>query len=128
MRNRCINSGSSVYAYYGGRGISMTSAWNRYETFRDWAHQSGYEAGKEIDRINNDGDYTPDNCRWVTRLENMRNTRVNRLLTAFNETKCLTEWMEDTRCSVQLSTLWARLNSGWGVEQAIATPVQWSIS
>ncbi|MEV4942885.1 hypothetical protein [Streptomyces zaomyceticus] len=75
MRERCGNPKSEKYPRYGGRGIVVTvdPAWENFLTFARWAEESGYQKGLELDRINNDLGYTPENCRWVTDLENLMN-------------------------------------------------------
>ena len=120
MKERCRNPNVRTYHRYGGRGISVSEEWNLYENFRDWAHENGYEAGLEIDRIDNNGNYSPDNCRWATRKQNTRNTSKTIFLNAFGERKSLADWAEDDRCVVERKTLWRRLKDGWNVEDAIA--------
>ena len=73
MKQRCSNSNHPKYKYYGKRGISVCSQWLDYISFKNWALQNGYKENLCIDRINNDSNYTPDNCRWVTILDNNRN-------------------------------------------------------
>ena len=75
MRNRCGNPQNSNFKWYGAEGKSVCREWSSYPVFRDWAMANGYSDGLEIDRINNSDGYNPDNCRWVTHLENMQNTR-----------------------------------------------------
>lgn len=77
MRSRCNNENHTSYEDYGKRGITVCDEWSDYENFRKWALQNGYKKGLEIDRIDNDKGYSPENCRWVTRKANMRNTRHN---------------------------------------------------
>ena len=83
MIRRCYSDKFVNYHDYGGRGISVCDEWrsNRASFFR-WAIKAGYREGLEIDRIDNEGDYTPDNCRWVTHRENMKNTRRSYALSA----------------------------------------------
>lgn len=76
MKTRCKCPTSPAYGYYGGRGIQVCQEWDEsYETFRDWALLNGYTESLELDRINVDGNYEPTNCRWATRVQQMRNTR-----------------------------------------------------
>ena len=71
INQRCSNKKNPRYKDYGGRGISLCDEWkNNYLTFRDWSIKNGWEAGLQIDRIDNDGNYEPDNCKWVTNIEN----------------------------------------------------------
>ncbi len=72
--NRCCNKNSNAYRNYGARGITICDEWlSDIDTFCDWAMDNGWEKGLEIDRINNDGGYSPDNCRIVTKAQNMQN-------------------------------------------------------
>jgi len=79
MKSRCNRETSNAYNLYGARGISVCEDWNNdYRTFRDWSMLNGYEAGLTLDRINNDGNYEPTNCRWTdwkTQNNNRRNSK-----------------------------------------------------
>lgn len=75
MRRRCTDPKFKSFKDYGGRGIQVCSEWLDYKTFHDWAVTHGYQEGLELDRRDNNGSYSPDNCRFVTRLENARNKR-----------------------------------------------------
>lgn len=76
MRERCGNPRADNYRWYGGRGIAVCEQWQSdYESFAAWARAHGYEEGMELDRVDNDGPYSPDNCRWVTKLTNLANRR-----------------------------------------------------
>lgn len=79
MIQRCSNPKSARYSRYGGRGIKVCDAWKDFATFSEWATKNGHQNTLTIDRIDNDGDYCPENCRWVTRIENLRNSTVTKL-------------------------------------------------
>ncbi len=72
MVGRCTNPRNKKYSRYGGRGISVCEAWRDYAVFREWATANGYGNDLEIDRIDNDGNYEPGNCQWLTKSENSR--------------------------------------------------------
>lgn len=101
------------------------TGWDDFSDFKAWALGSGYEHGLDIDRIDNNLGYSPDNCRFVSRSENNRNRRTNRLVSAFGEIKTLVEWAEDERCSVQAQSVAARIDRyGWSAEKAISQPAK----
>ena len=79
MKTRCSNQKSDSYEWYGGRGIKVCQEWRcSYEAFRDWALDSGYGDDTSIDRIDNEGNYEPDNCRWATLKEQGANKRLHK--------------------------------------------------
>ena len=99
MTQRCYNPNAKGYKDYGGRGICVCKDWYdeelnliRIEPFMQWALSHGYKPGLQIDRINNNGNYEPCNCRFVTPLENGRNRRSCNLITFNGETLCASEW------------------------------------
>lgn len=98
IKKRCLNKNNKDYKNYGGRGIKICNEWlnkeNGFINFYNWAIENGYKEGLTIDRINNNGNYEPNNCRWVTNKEQQRNTRNNVFLTYNGETHCLSEWAE----------------------------------
>lgn len=80
MKSRCYNEKDKGFKNYGGRGIKICDEWlNNYHLFRKWALSNGQAMGLEIDRINNDGNYEPSNCRFVTKQENGQNRRTTKL-------------------------------------------------
>ena len=70
IRKRCHNNNAHNYRRYGGRGIELCKEWQNFESFMDWAFGHGYADDLTIDRIDNDGNYEPSNCHWVTKSEN----------------------------------------------------------
>lgn len=121
MKQRCLNPNCKAFHNYGGRGISVCSEWMAYVPFRDWARMHGYSDDLEIDRIDNDGNYEPGNVRWVTAFANSRNRRNTWTITAFGETKCLTDWVADDRCVIGRTELSRRIKRGVRPEEAITT-------
>lgn len=124
LHTRCNNSRVKCYEGYGGRGIKVCDEWRDFVSFRCWAVGNGYRDDLTIDRIDNDGNYEPSNCRWVTKAIQNRNKRNNRYLTAFGETKSMKDWSLDKRCCVAYSTLSARVTRSHDHEKAITTPVR----
>lgn len=123
MRVRCNTPSNKSYASYGGRGIRVCPEWSEYKNFRDWAIAHGYQENLSLDRINNNGNYEPLNCRWATQSEQMRNTRKNHLLEFNGQTKTIAEWAEIT--GIEYHTLKNRINRyGFSVEDALTTPVR----
>lgn len=122
IKTRCYNEKSPPYKNYGGRGISCCKEWLYcFECFYDWSIATGYKSGLEIERINNDGNYEPTNCRWATRKEQARNKRTNRILYYYGQRKTLVEWAEETGLTTRC--IQSRLRKPyWSVEQAIAFP------
>ena len=76
MHARCSNPKSRVWKWYGGKGIQVTPEWSDWETFQQWALATGYQDGLELDRIDPDADYSPENCRWITKRENVKRARA----------------------------------------------------
>lgn len=118
MVDRCTNPNSTVADRYFDRGIKMCAEWrDSFEAFRDWALANGYSDKLSIDRINNNGNYEPSNCRWATVKEQGRNKRNNVMLTCNGETHCLAEWAEMT--NQPRSRLNNRLRRGWSDTEII---------
>lgn len=125
MRRRCNLVTDRTYARYGGRGIHVCPEWNAptsFPAFRDWALSHGYTDELTIDRIDNAGDYSPENCRWATYERQANNQTTNRYLEAWGERKTLADWARDPRCLVPLATLSSRIHSGFSAIEALTTP------
>lgn len=119
MHQRCELKTVDSYSRYGGRGITVCDEWADFGVFAAWALVNGYNEGLQIDREDNDGNYEPLNCRWLTPSGNSNNRRTNKMVEAFGEIKTLKHWSEDERCAVNYSALSARLRLGWPAERAI---------
>ena len=92
IKQRCKNPKCHAFKNYGARGITVCEEWEAFEPFCRWAIENGYRDGLEIDRIDNDGGYSPENCRWISRKQNLNNRRNTLLLTVGGVTKPRTEW------------------------------------
>lgn len=124
MKQRCIDKNYSKFNYYGGRGISVCNDWiTNFNNFYNWSIANGYKPGLSIDRINNDGNYSPLNCRWIERGNQNRNKRNNIFITAFGEEKTASEWVRDKRCLVGLNTILRRFRKNIKPEEAISKSV-----
>lgn len=124
MRQRCINQKSPAYPRYGGRGISICEEWNDYNTFEEWALANGYSDELTIDRIDSNGNYEPNNCRWATPLVQSNNRGSNRKYTYNGETKTVSEWAN--LFGISYGTLISRLKRGWPIAKAVETPLRGS--
>lgn len=106
MRQRCENILSEAYPLYGGRGIHVCERWHTFENFI--ADMGVPPPGSSLDRINNDGPYSPENCRWASKLVQARNRRSVLTVEWRGETRTLPEWEELT--GIPRKTLWHRMN------------------
>lgn len=123
MKGRCTNPNADNYHFYGGRGIKVCDEWQDFVPFRDWSVSNGYADNLTLDRINNDGNYEPYNCRWETQLNQCNNTRRNHWLTFRGETHTISEWARII--GMKADTLERRINAhGWSVEKALTTSVR----
>jgi hypothetical protein len=118
MKARCYKPTSARYYTHGARGIKVCDEWLSFEGFIKWALSNGYQENLTIDRINNDGNYEPSNCRWATPKEQANNRRTNHLLTYKGETHTTKEWSEIT--GINYCTLIGRINRlGWSTEKTL---------
>ena len=109
MKQRCGNKKNTNYHLYGERGITVCDEWiDDYETFRNWALNNGYSDELTLDRMDNDGMYCPDNCRWADHYTQMNNTRRTRHITYNNETHSISEWAR--KLGISKNTLYYRLS------------------
>lgn len=122
MRARCYRKSSREYENYGGRGITVCEEWmESYENFKEWALSSGYDENLTLDREDVNGNYCPENCRWITNKEQQNNKRNNVLYEYNGQTKTLAQWSDEI--GICYKTLQKRIRN-WGVEKAFSTPLR----
>lgn len=125
MRYRCSNQNAKNYHNYGGRGIAVCDDWNDYITFKEWAISNGYDEKAErgqctLDRIDVDGNYCPENCRFITIESQERNKRNNRYVTIDGKRQSVAEWCEEL--DRNYNTVFTRIKRNWDEVDAILTP------
>lgn len=121
MKNRCGNEREEAYKDYGGRGIKVCEEWERdFSNFYKWAMENGYSKELTIDRIDVNGNYCPENCRWVNMKIQCNNRRNNHRVTYKGRTQTIAEW--ENELGFKKDILSTRLSNGWSVEKAIETP------
>lgn len=119
MRQRVFDVNNNRYAEYGARGITICERWASFENF--FSDMGERPDGRfSIERIDNNGNYCPENCRWATPKEQGRNTRSNCIITAFGETMCATDWAK--KLGLQVGTFNMRRKLGWTMEEIKNTP------
>lgn len=121
---RCYVTSNPAYKNYGGRGIKICDEWidkkSGFINFYNWAINNGYKDNLSIDRINNNGNYEPNNCRWSTRKQQSNNRRSNHYITYNGETHTLKEWSEIL--NISYSMLNHRIQRNWDLEKALFFP------
>lgn len=122
VRQRCNNPNNKAYHNYGGRGIKMCEKWNDFNKFREWAFNNGYDENAKhgectLDRIDTNGMYAPDNCRWCTIKQQSNNKRDTIYLEWNGEIKTLSEWSEKT--GIKYCTLWKRYSKGLSLNEIL---------
>lgn len=124
MLKRCYKKENKAYKDYGARGIKVCEKWREdCCIFYKWAKENGYKEGLQLDRIDNNGDYSPENCHWVTPLENSYNKRNTRKLMFNGQVKTLLDWEKET--NIPKEVLADRVYKyKWSAEKALTTPVR----
>jgi len=123
MINRCRKIDKENYKHYGNRGIVVCDEWkNNYIEFKKWALNNGYSDNLSIDRVDNNGNYEPSNCRWATNKEQANNKSTSHFITYKNETHTKSEWCEILK--IPTWTITNRIKYGWSLEKALFTPVK----
>ena len=116
MRNRCNNKNTKSYPDYGGRGIRVCDRWDSFDNFYADMGDKPFR-GAEINRIDNDKDYDPDNCNWVTKTKNLSNTRQSVFIEAFGKKMTQSEWARET--GLDRTVIAYRISAGWPIEKAL---------
>jgi len=120
IRSRCRDINCRDYKYYGGRGIKVCKRWDEFINFlKDMGIRP--TANHSIDRINNDGDYCPENCRWATISEQRNNRRTNTRILFLGETKTLSQWAKEFKISRK--TISYRIKRNWSIAESILMPI-----
>lgn len=127
MKQRCYNPNDKHYKWYGAKGVTVCPAWldNPVE-FVNWCLRNGYKDGLTLDRIDTEGNYSPDNCRFITMSAQQRNKSSCKYITFNGETHTVQEWAE--KLNITPSTLRSRFNKGWSTERALTESVRRCIS
>jgi len=122
MLSRCNNKKNIGYSRYGGRGIKVCERWHIFENFfKDMGNPPTIE--HQLDRFpDNNGAYSPENCRWASRKENSNNRRNNHILEFNNTCLTVTQWSE--RLNIPIKTLFSRIRRGWNIEKTLTAPVK----
>ena len=122
MKSRCYNKNHIAYHRYGGRGIKICDDWkDDFTKFYSWAIDNGYTDALSIDRVDNDGNYCPENCRWVALQSDAQQLgrKGSRYISFNGETKQLCEWAK--QYGIKPTTLRERLRRGWTMQEALST-------
>lgn len=120
MKNRCMNKGHPSYKHYGGRGIAVCDEWHDFLKFREWAEANGYEDKLTLDRVDNDGGYHPENCRWVNQEDQANNKRNTVRYDYRGGRYTIAELSEMS--GVRKHILRNRIHNGMSVEDAASKP------
>lgn len=122
MKDRCDNSNSKIYKWYGEKGITYCDEWSDFKQFYDWAMSHGYSENLTLKRKDVNGNYCPENCCWIPLADQANNRTSNRFITYKGETKTLAQWCK------QYGFKWEQVRDridklGWDFERAITTPI-----
>jgi hypothetical protein len=118
MKQRCFNAKDRAFPLYGARGITVCERWiTSFEAFLE--DMGPCPLGLTLDRANNNGNYEPDNCRWVSQSRQNRNSRRTRQITFNGRTQALSDWAEEV--GIPRDVIYDRLAKGWTAERALTT-------
>lgn len=123
MKNRCYNPNVDRYNRYGGRGIKVCDEWkDNFQTFYEWSMNHGYSDNLSIDRKDVNGNYTPDNCRWISMDKQADNKSNSRIFEYNGEAHTVSEWSKILDISRDI--IWNRIKRGWDIERVFTQPIR----
>jgi hypothetical protein len=123
MKRRCYNKNELCFSRYGGKGIKVCSEWlSSFKSFKEWSLANGYKPSLSIDRIDTNGDYCPNNCRWTNAQVQAANRAYCHRITRQGKTMVIAEW--ERELGVKPGTLKRRSQAGWSDERIIDTPIR----
>ena len=121
IKSRCTNKNHHYYKNYGGRGIKICDEWeNDFSAFSEWAFDNGYDDSLTIDRIDVNGDYTPENCRWTSNKIQCNNKRNNHIVTIEGVSHTISEWSDIS--GIGYGTIKSRVERGWTGRNILIKP------
>lgn len=127
MKERCYAKSQDGYKNYGLRGITVCDEWkDNFSAFRNWALSHGYQDQLTLERKDVNGNYCPDNCTWIPKTMQPRNTRASHVIEIDGKRQCLTAWVEEV--GIGMSTFYYRVAHGMDEAEAILTPVRGKVS
>lgn len=117
IKQRCYNSHTKQFKYYGAKGISLCDEWFSFENFKNWSLRNGYQDNLSIDRIDFNGNYCPNNCRWTNKAIQANNTKTNIFITYKGQTETIANWSRKT--NIKAATIYWRYHNGWSIEDCL---------
>ena len=120
--SRCYNSENKAYPRYGGRGVTVCDNWHDMTAFITWAIDTGYKSDLTLDRIDYNGNYCPENCRWADRYIQANNKKNNHRITINGRTQTVAEWNREMK--YPHGTIGNRLSKGWEETRAVLQPLR----
>lgn len=121
MKTRCSNKKVHNYKWYGGKGITVCSEWQKFCAFYEWAMKNGWKEGLSLERLDNDRNYCPSNCTFIPRKHQQKNQSSNIRLTAFGKTQIISDWSRER--GLPYEALRGRLKRGWSHEATVGLPL-----
>lgn len=123
MKTRCYDKNFMYYYNYGGRGITICDEWkNDFSKFYEWIINNGYEEGLTIDRINVNGNYEPNNCRWITKREQNNNMNKTIFIEYNGKRQTISQWSKEL--NISRVALYERIKRGWNAKKTLTTPLK----